>query len=448
MKKLAALITLAAAASLCSADAEYRVALVIGAAEPGPVTAGLEKFGFRCQSSESLPDKELSRLIESWATRTPTGSTALIYFAGQVKNESTNGQPAACLIAANGRPVPLASAFESLASRGGSRSHILVAPGPPDPDLAISLPNDALFAQADLATTTSKLSPSDDLAAALRAAGRSAHSSLPAAFAISGTGSTAISPPDKFVPGSQAGDEWVNSRGMVFCWCPPGKWTAGSPDDTPGRFPDEARREVVIADGFWIGKFELTRSQNLRNQGGNAADPQKILPVESLHWDDGSRMIHATLTEEQRKAGHLPSTWEYHLPTEDQWEYAARAGTTSRFYFGDDITALPQHANFADKSFYDSGDIYSNHAHRSLDDGHVGLAPAGSFKPNPWGLHDVYGNVAEWCRDLGARGGSWVSLAENCRSAYRDNYHSRNQQTYLGYRIVIQKNAPAPPPKK
>lgn len=447
MRNVAALVALAAVASLCAAETEYRVALIIGAADPQPVVAGLEKFGFRCQSSASASEKDLLRLIESWSTRTPTGSTALIYFAGQVKNETVNGTPAACLIAANNRPLTLASVFGSLTTRGGSRTHLFVAGNTPAPDLALTLPHHFLFAQTDLAATTAKLTPSDDLAAALRAGGTHYRSTLPDSFTLTCTGSIAISPPEKFVPGSKADDEWVNSRGMVFCWCPPGKFTAGSPPNTPGRFPDEDQREVVIADGFWIGKYELTRSQNLQGQSAKAVGTHKNHPVEMLHWDNASRMINRTLTEEQRQAGHLPETWEYHLPTEEQWEYAARAGTTTRFYFGDDLNLLPQHANFADKSYYDSGDIYSTPAHRTLTDGHVRLAPVGSFLPNPWGLHDVYGNVAEWCRDHGARGGSWVSLAENCRSAYRDRYTSRNEQTYLGYRIVIQKKA-AEPTKK
>ena len=229
---------------------------------------------------------------------------------------------------------------------------------------------------------------------------------------------------------------------MVFCWCPPGKYTAGSPEGTPGRYPDEERREVVIKDGFWIGKYEITKSQNIRNRGKLGEDENKNDPLVDMHWDDGRPMASRTLTEEERKAGRLPPGWQYDLPTEEQWEHAARAGTSTLYYFGDDMTRLPEHGNFADKSFYDSKDIFSNHAHRILDDGFVRVAPVGSFKPNPWGLHDVCGNVYEWCRDQGARGGSWITLPENCRSGYRDHYASRDQQVYLGYRFVIQPNAP------
>lgn len=163
-----------------------------------------------------------------------------------------------------------------------------------------------------------------------------------------------------------------------------------------------------------------------------------------IHHDDGKHMVMKTLTDEARAEDRLPEGWQYSLPTEEQWEYAARAGTTNRFYFGDDMRLLPLHANFGDKSYYDSGDIYSNSAHRTLDDGVVRLAQVGSCLPNPWGLHDVYGNVAEWCIDFGARGGGWASVPENCRSAYRDHYSSRDQQNYLGYRLVIQIIPPGP----
>lgn len=163
-----------------------------------------------------------------------------------------------------------------------------------------------------------------------------------------------------------------------------------------------------------------------------------------INHDDAKRMTTRTLSEDERKNGCLPSDWEYSLPTEEQWEYAARSGTTTRCYLGDDLQQLPQHANFGDKSFYESKAIYSNPAHRTLDDGSVRQSIVGSYQPNPWGLYDVYGNAAEWCINTAIRGGSWVSVAENCRSAYRDSFSSRNEQNFIGYRLVIQRKLSQP----
>ena len=195
---------------------------------------------------------------------------------------------------------------------------------------------------------------------------------------------------------------------------------------------------MVIQDGFWISKYEMTLRENLRNHPRLTIAKHKNDPLTMIHLDDGKAMTN-TLTAEEAKADRLPNDWRYTLPTQEQWEYAARAGTSSRFYFGDDLQRLPQHGNFGDKSYYESKDIYSNAAERTLDDGTVKLAIVGSYQPNPWGLHDVCGNVAEWCIDTAIRGGSWVSLPENCRSAYRDQFASRNEQNFIGYRLVIQK---------
>jgi formylglycine-generating enzyme required for sulfatase activity len=195
----------------------------------------------------------------------------------------------------------------------------------------------------------------------------------------------------------------------------------------------------VIEDGFWIGKYELTLSQNLRSHPRSTIATHKNHPLTMINHDDARSMTTRTLSENERKAGRLPKDWEYSLPSEDQWEYAARAGTQTRFYFGNDLRQLPRHANFGDKSYYDSKVVYSNAAHRSLDDGNVRLAIVGSYQSNPWGLYDVYGNVAEWCINNAIRGGSWVSVAENCRSSYRDSFSSRNEQNFIGYRLVIQR---------
>lgn len=428
---------LAFLATVTYASAEYRFALLIDNDGKGltPVVAGLEKYGFRCETAGKSSGKELSRKIADWAGRTCTNATALVYFAGPAEKGSSGVALASASVA---------EIFASLATRGGSRTNLVIVKSGATPELDAPLPAGCLFAYADLSALGISSTSAADLLAILRPVGQSLKSTLPPTATISGAGSVAISPPDKFVPGTKVGDEWVNSRGMVFCWVPPGKFIAGSPKGTPGRYDDEEQREVVIKDGFWIGKYELTGSQNLRgkNKGGSE---RKNEPLTGMHWDDGSKLISRDLTEEERTAGRLPEGWQYHLPSADQWEYAARAGTTTRFYFGEDMNLLPRHANFADRSYYDSRDIFSNYAHRTLNDSFVKLAPVGSFLPNPWGLHDVYGNVSEWCRDHAAMGGSWVSVAENCRSAYRDSFGAREQKDWLGYRVVIQPNLPETP---
>jgi formylglycine-generating enzyme required for sulfatase activity len=217
---------------------------------------------------------------------------------------------------------------------------------------------------------------------------------------------------------------------------------AGSPKNEPARYPDETPREATITDGFWLSKYELTLSQRVARRGpGRTIARHKLDPMTMINHDDAKRMTR-TFSESERKVGRLSNDWQYSLPTEEQWEYAARAGTSTRFYFGNDIKTLPLHANFADKTFYDTGDIYSNAAHRTLDDGAAKLTHVGSYATNPWGLHDMYGNVAEWCINYAVRGGGWPSVAQNCRSAYRDSYSSRNEQNFIGYRLVIQKTPP------
>ena len=127
---------------------------------------------------------------------------------------------------------------------------------------------------------------------------------------------------------------------------------------------------------------------------------------------------------------------------------AARAGTTTAYFFGHDPALIDKYANFADKTWFDTGEVYANHAHRTLSDGHAKLAPVGSLQPNPWGLHDVLGNVAEWTEDAVMRGGSWVSIPQYCRSAHRQKMGDRDQRNYLGVRVVIRKASTATPKKK
>jgi formylglycine-generating enzyme required for sulfatase activity len=145
----------------------------------------------------------------------------------------------------------------------------------------------------------------------------------------------------------------------------------------------------------------------------------------------------------------LPGDYTYRLPTEAEWEFACRAGTASRFSHGDDVVrpALPEFAWFGDNS--------DSTPH-----------PVGTKLPNPWGLHDMHGNVLEWCLDPWqgslrggtatnttplpegtlrvARGGSWLYPARAARSANRDSYGVLNRCSDLGFRVVLVRNPESP----
>ncbi|QDU92520.1 SUMF1/EgtB/PvdO family nonheme iron enzyme [Lignipirellula cremea] len=431
------------------ARAEYRVALLIDnqqANDADEATAGpslqalaqrLEKRGFVCQIAGNLDNENAIRdAIEGFASRTPTCSTALLVYRGQVAEGSS-------LQATDSRgKYSLDRVFQAFRDKGGCRQSLIFIDAGDAPDFDGELPAACQLTSGDTAVLLQNLDREADLVAALAEAGKTI-SRLPAPGTLTGQASTAISPPDRFRPGVRPGDEWVNDMGLVFCWCPPGEYQAGSPPGTPDRYADEEPRKVVLQEGFWISKYELARSQEVaqRRPGANALARLKLDPMTMINHDDAQTMLR-NLTANERQADRLPADWQYALPTEEQWEYAARAGTTGRFYFGEELRQLPQHANFADKTYYDSNDIFSNAAHRTLDDGALKLAPVGSYQANPWGLHDMYGNVAEWCVNGAIRGGSWTSVPENCRSAYRDFYSSRNEQNFIGYRLVIQKKQP------
>ena len=149
----------------------------------------------------------------------------------------------------------------------------------------------------------------------------------------------------------------------------------------------------------------------------------------------------AELTKKDRSSGNLPAELEYRLPTEAQWEYACRAGSKTRYSFGDDDSRLGEYAWY-DKNAWDVGGKY---AHR------VGIKRA-----NAWGLHDMHGNVHEWCQDWHkkelpggtdpeltikaayrvSRGGSWFIGARNCRSANRRRDEPDNRYQSLGFRVA------------
>lgn len=200
----------------------------------------------------------------------------------------------------------------------------------------------------------------------------------------------------KSILGKNSGQERDdNGLRMKFIWCPPGEFTRGLPKSEPGRHEVEDESEITLTKGFWLGRFEVTQSEwkhviatepwkdkDLRKeQLDDFTKEGDDYPATYISWEDAMEFCRK-LTDRERKAGRVPEGWEYTLPTDAQWEYACRAGTKTRFSFGDDESNADEHV-WSNETV---GDEF--YAHR-----------VGKKKPNPWGLCDMHGNVGEWCRD-------------------------------------------------
>src|SRR5262249_186906 len=143
--------------------------------------------------------------------------------------------------------------------------------------------------------------------------------------------------------GSKAGDE-REFAGIKFCWCPPGKFTMGSPSTEPERRPAAHQVEVPLTNGFWMATFAPTQGQWKRLVEKPPGDLTEEFPegddspVGNVNFPEVEGFC-AKLTEVARKAGDLPEGWEFRLPTEAQWEYGCRAGTTTATAFGDRLSS-------------------------------------------------------------------------------------------------------------
>ncbi len=224
----------------------------------------------------------------------------------------------------------------------------------------------------------------------------------------------------------------VNCVGMNFVRLPLGSYLAGSPPQEEGRDANEALHQVIISAAVEMQTTPVTQAQWQQVMETNPSyfqgDPG--LPVEQVSWNDCQEFI--------RRLNALEQTTAYRLPDETEWEYACRAGSTTAYCFGDDPEGLD-----------DYGWHYTNADLRTQ--------PVGRKLPNAWGLHDMHGNVWEWCRNWYhkepspewdkavepagginkvVRGGAWYFHRSDCRSACRNFYQPGRREFFIGLRLI------------
>lgn len=260
-------------------------------------------------------------------------------------------------------------------------------------------------------------------------------------------------------PDPQPSDVWKDQKsGMEFVRMPGNCFQLGNPDKSSERFLHEKPIHEVCLDSFWMGKYEVTNAQykqyksahNSRKMQDHSLDGDKQ-PVVFVSWDEAKEFAE-WLTKRHK------GIYSFRLPTEAEWEYSCRAGSTTIRYWGESSDEACEYANVADEVF--KAKLISFH---NCSDGFTASAPVGSFKPNAAGLHDMLGNVWEWCEDHYGkyayknkeihnpvyrkvesginyrviRGGGWLSRPDSVRCAKRSPSPPDNQYDVLGFRLVV-----------
>jgi formylglycine-generating enzyme required for sulfatase activity len=272
---------------------------------------------------------------------------------------------------------------------------------------------------------------------------------------------------------TEARDDKVltNSIGMKLARIPAGKFLMGSPPAEKERDAGELRHEVTISRPFYLGIHEVTQGEYDKvlgkPSGGGKRNPWNFgahfgaangggpdYPMENVKWSQAVEFCkRLSALADEKRAGR-----KYRLPTEAEWEYACRAGTTTPFHYGDALSS--EQANF--NGNYPYGGAAKGPYLRKT-------AKVGSYKPNAWGLFDMHGNVAEWCSDFYdpdyyknspkadpagpekgvlptdyndfyrvIRGGCWLDEARGCRSAYRFRAMPHDPYRLVGFRVVCE----------
>lgn len=231
-----------------------------------------------------------------------------------------------------------------------------------------------------------------------------------------------------------------NSLGMVFVYIKPGIFMMGSPLTETGRDDSEKQHKVTLSQGFYIQTTEVTQGQYYEVMGTRPWIGKSYVkigdsyPAVYVSWHDSQNFI--------RKLNSIETTRNYRLPTEAEWEYVCRAGSTAMYYFGKSDSDLVKHA-WSDKNAWNIGNKYAHQVRKK--------------EPNPWGVYDMYGNVWEWCEDLYneypddlandpicvsggmervLRGGSWSNLPAFCRSANRNRHAPSYKSSSVGFRLL------------